>query len=52
MSGLAEGIQKAIQYIEDNLTEELNIDDIAAKAYVSSFHFQRIFSSLCGFTAG
>lgn len=52
MNGLAEGIQKAIQYIEDNLTEELNIDDIAAKAYVSSFHFQRIFSSLCGFTAG
>ena len=52
MNGLAEGIQNAIQYIEDNLTEELNIDDIAAKAYVSSFHFQRIFSALCGFTAG
>lgn len=30
MNGLAEGIQDAIQYIEDNLTEELNIDDIAA----------------------
>lgn len=51
MNGLAEGIQNAIQYIEDNLTEELNIDSIAAKAYVSSFHFQRIFSALCGFTA-
>lgn len=50
MNGLAEGIQNAIQYIEDNLTEELNIDSIAAKAYVSSFHFQRIFSALCGFT--
>lgn len=34
MNGLAEGIQNAIQYIEDNLTEELNIDDIAVKAYV------------------
>lgn len=52
MSGLAEGLQNAIQYIEDNLTEELNIDDIAAKVYVSSFHFQRIFSALCGFTVG
>ena len=52
MNGLAESIQNAIQYIEDNLTEELNIDNIAAKAYVSSFHFQRIFSALCGFTVG
>lgn len=52
MNGLAEGIQNAIQYIEDNLAEELNIDDIAVKAYVSSFHFQRIFSALCGFTVG
>lgn len=52
MNGLADGIQNAIQYIEDNLTEKLNIDDIAAKAYVSSFHFQRIFSALCGFTVG
>lgn len=52
MNGWAEGLQNAIQYIEDNLTEELDINDIAAKAYVSSFHFQRIFSALCGFTIG
>ena len=52
MNSLAEGIQNAIQYIEDNLTEELNIDSIAAKAYVSSFHFQRIFSAVCGITVG
>lgn len=52
MNGLAEGIQSAMRYIEDNLTEELSIDDIAAQAYVSSFHFQRIFSALCGITVG
>lgn len=52
MNGWAEGIQEAIRYIEDNLTEELDINDISAKAYVSSFHFQRIFSALCGFTVG
>lgn len=52
MNGLAEGIQNAVQYIEENLTEELNIDDISEKAYVSSFHFQRLFSALCGFTVG
>lgn len=52
MSGWAEGIQSAVDYIEENLTEELDIEDIAAKAYVSPFHFQRIFSVLCGMTVG
>lgn len=46
------GIQNAIRYIEYNLTEELDIADIAAKANISAFHFQRIFSVLCGFTVG
>lgn len=50
MNGWTEGIQNAVQYIEDNLTEDLQIENIAAKAYVSAFHFQRIFSVLCGFT--
>lgn len=52
MQSWAEGIQNAVQYIEEHLTEELEIRDIAAKAYVSAFHFQRIFSVLCGFTVG
>lgn len=52
MNGWADGLQNAMQYIEDNLTSELRIADIAAKAYVSAFHFQRIFSALCGYTLG
>ena len=52
MSEWTEGIQNAIQYIEDNLTEELDISDIAAKAYISPFYFQKIFGVLCGFTVG
>ena len=52
MIGWVEGIQNAIEYIEENLTEELKIQDIAEKAYVSAFHFQRIFNILCGFTVG
>ncbi|MDE6021438.1 MAG: AraC family transcriptional regulator [Ruminococcus sp.] len=52
MNGLAEGIQNAISYIEQNLTEDLHIDDIAEKSYLSPFYFQRIFSVLCGFTVG
>lgn len=52
MIGWIEGIQNAIEYIEDNLTEELNIQEIAEKACVSAFYFQRIFNILCGFTVG
>ena len=47
MNDWSEGIQNAIRYIEDNLTETLDIRDIAAQAYVSAFHFQRIFGVLC-----
>lgn len=52
MIGWTEGIQNAIEYIEENLTEELSIREIAEKACVSAFHFQRIFNTLCGFTMG
>ena len=46
------GIQRAIDYIEDNLTETINYDEVAKKCYSSSYHFQRVFSILCGFTLG
>ena len=46
------GLQKAIDYIEDNLMEELDYDRIAGRAYVSGFHFQRAFSIMCGYTLG
>jgi AraC family transcriptional regulator len=46
------GIQKAIDYVEENLTEELDYAAVAAKAYVSSFHFQRLFTIMCGFSLG
>lgn len=46
------GMQKAIDYIEDHLTETIDYDDVAAQCYSSSYHFQRVFSILCGFTVG
>lgn len=46
------GIQKAIDYVEEHLTENINYEEIAKRAYSSSFHFQRIFSIICGFTLG
>jgi len=47
-----EGIGEAIDYIEKNITENLTISDIAARAYMSAFYFHRGFSILCGFTVG
>lgn len=46
------GMQKAIDYIEDHLTETIDYDVVAAQSYSSSYHFQRVFSILCGFTVG
>lgn len=50
--GWIEGISDAINYIEDNITEELTIENIAKQAFVSSFYFQKGFAMLCGFTVG
>jgi len=47
-----ECISKAIGYIEDNITEELTIEDIAKQAMISPFYFQKGFVMLCGFTVG
>lgn len=46
------GIQRAIDYVEDHITEPVDFEEVAKCAYSSSFHFQRIFSILCGFTLG
>jgi AraC family transcriptional regulator len=50
--GWIEGIGEAIAYIEENITEELPIEEIARRAYVSPFYFQKGFSILCGLTVG
>jgi AraC family transcriptional regulator len=43
-------IQGAIDYIEENLKGELNIVDIASKAFFSSFYFQRLFQAMSGYS--
>lgn len=50
--GWIEGIGEAINYIEENITEEIIIEVIAKKAFMSPFYFQRGFTMLCGFTIG
>lgn len=46
------GIQNAINYIENHLTEEIDYEQVARESFSSSFHFQRVFSILCGMTLG
>lgn len=47
-----QGIQRAIDYAEENITEEIDFEEAAKRAYSSSFHFQRVFGILCGFPFG
>ena len=46
------GMQRAIDYIEDHLTEEIDYDVVARESFSSSYHFQRVFGILCGYTLG
>ena len=46
------GIQNAINYIEDHITEEIDYAELGRVSFSSPFHFQRVFSILCGYTLG
>ena len=46
------GLQKAIDYIEEHLDEEIDYTEIARQAYSSNFHFQRVFHIICGYSVG
>ncbi|MBT8395739.1 MAG: AraC family transcriptional regulator [Gemmatimonadetes bacterium] len=41
-------INRAVDYIDANLSEEITLQDIAAAAFFSPYHFHRIFKSLMG----
>ncbi len=45
-------IQRAIDFMEDNILEDIRPEVIASQAYMSSFQFQRVFSAVCGVTLG
>lgn len=47
-----ESLQKAIDYMEDHLLEDISIEEIANQAKASPFHFQRTFSILTDITVG
>ena len=47
-----QGIQRAIDYVEANITDDIDYEEAAKQAYSSVFHFQRVFGILCGFSLG
>lgn len=43
-------IQKALNYVEEHLTDNIDYEIVAKEAYSSQFHFERMFGMLCGFS--
>lgn len=43
-------LKKIIDYIENNLDSQLNLDEIAKEAGYSKFHMNRVFLECVGFT--
>lgn len=50
--GWIEAIQRTIEYMEENLLEDISIERIAKQANSSVFHFQRTFSLLTDISVG
>lgn len=49
-SRYAEVLKRSIEYINDHIGDKLLLDDIARSAFLSPFHFLRIFNKLMGMT--
>lgn len=47
---MLEELSNSLDYIEENLQEDITIEVIAKAAYTSKFHYQRMFFMLTGST--
>ncbi|MCK5130329.1 MAG: AraC family transcriptional regulator [Clostridiales bacterium] len=45
---ILERMNTAISFIEDNLLNEIDYDEVAKKVYCSSYNFHRMFTFICG----
>lgn len=43
-------IGNSVQYIEEHITDDITVEDIARSVNVSPFYFQKGFAMLCGYT--
>ncbi len=46
------GLQRSLDYIEDHICDDIDCETLAERCYSSSYHFQRVFGLLCGYTVG
>lgn len=46
------GLQRALDYVEEHIKEPIDYEAVAKCAYSSSFHFQRVFGIICGYSLG
>ncbi len=46
----AELVRDAVQYVENHITEDITMYDVAEYVNVSPFYFHKGFSILCGYT--
>lgn len=47
-SDYSQRIEKVVRYIEENISEKINLDKLAEISNFSKYHFSRIFTSLMG----
>ncbi|MDE7250306.1 MAG: AraC family transcriptional regulator, partial [Lachnospiraceae bacterium] len=47
-----QSINKAIEYMEKHLTEDIHCEDVSRYVHISSFHFQRMFNLFTSMTVG
>lgn len=45
-----EAVSEAIEYIENNIMEDISVGDVAKHVNISTFYFQKGFRLLCGYT--
>jgi AraC family transcriptional regulator len=43
-------LRRAIEFMHDNYSRELDLEEIASAAYLSAFHFARLFKQITGIT--
>ena len=47
-----QSLNRAISYIENHLTQNISVNDVADKVYASNANFQRVFHLTTGITIG
>lgn len=50
MYAIIDGVKDVITSIEENICNDIDINKVCEKAFISTFYFQKIFNALCGYS--